>query len=111
MMGGGMFHGVSRGHIDDEVFGSVYKHSVVLRMLPYILPYKKMAVMAFFAMLVFTSTQVAVPWIIKWGIDGFILGDGEFSGLTLVFVIFLIVAGLNWLSNYLQQYATMRNIT
>ena len=31
MMGGGMFHGVSRGHPDEEVFGSAYDHRVVGR--------------------------------------------------------------------------------
>ena len=104
-MTGGMFHGVSRGHVDDEVFGSVYDHHVVMRMFPYILPYKRMATIAFLSMLVFTGTLVAVPWIIKWAIDGYIVGDGEFSGLTLIFILFLVVAVLNWGSNYLQQLA------
>ncbi len=105
MTGGDMFHGVSRGHVDDEVFGTVYSQRVVLRMLPYILPYKHFAIIATFAMLVFTVTQVAVPWIIKLGIDDYILGDGDFNGLTWVFGLFIGVAVLNWASNYGQQLA------
>ena len=103
--GGGMFHGVSRGHVDDEVFGSVYNRRVVLRMLPYMFSYKGLAAVATVAMLVFTGTQVAVPWIIKVGIDNYILGDSDFRGLTWLFALFIAVAALNWGANYLQQLA------
>ena len=107
MTSGDMFHGVSRGHVDDQVFGTVYSQRVVLRMLPYILPYKHFAIIATFAMLVFTVTQVAVPWIIKLGIDDYILkeGGGDFEGLTWVFGLFIGVAVVNWASNYAQQLA------
>ena len=104
-MGGGMFHGVSRGHIDDDVFGSVYNQRVVSKMFPYIMPYKHLAIVSTIAMLIFTATQVSIPLIIKWGIDGFIIGEGNFSGLSFVFGIFLAVAAVNFASNYAQQLA------
>ena len=108
MMGGsrgGMFQGTRRGHIDDEVFGSVYNRRVVLRMLPYMFRYKGFAVIATLSMLVFTGTQIAVPWLVAIGIDEYILSDATFGQLTLIFAVFVGVAGLNWVSNYAQQLA------
>jgi ATP-binding cassette subfamily B protein len=104
MMGGGMFHGVSRGHPDEEVFGDVYDQRVVARLLPYILPYKKLAAVAFIAMLIYTATQVAVPWVIKIAIDDYII-PGNTSGLTWMFVLFLGIAVVNWVVNYIQQFS------
>ncbi|MDP6714871.1 MAG: ABC transporter ATP-binding protein [SAR202 cluster bacterium] len=104
MMGGGMFHGVSRGHPDEEVFGDVYDQRVVARLLPYILPYKTLAAFAFVSMLIYTGTQVAVPWVIKISIDRFIVPK-NFEGLTWMFALFVGIAVVNWIVNYTQQYS------
>lgn len=105
-MGGGMFHGATRGPADEEIFGSVYDQRVVRRMLPYLLPYKRFALVATVAMLVYTGTLVAIPYLIKFGVDGFIVdGDGDFLGLTGVLALFLVTAAANWASNYTQQLA------
>lgn len=102
MMGGGMFHGVNRGHPDEEVFGNVYDQRVVARLLPYITPFKYLTLLAFVSMLIYTGTQVAIPWIIKIGIDRYIIPK-DFEGLTWIFVLFLGIAGVNWVANYAQQ--------
>lgn len=101
-MHGSAFHGVSRGQADEVTFGTVYDRQVILRLLPYVVPYKKMALVATFAMLVYTASQVAIPFIIKLGIDNFIEA-GNFSGLTVLFGVFLAIAGTNWIANYTQQ--------
>ncbi len=100
----GMFHGVSRGHPDEEVFGDVYDQRVVARLLPYILPYKGMASLAVVAMLIYTGTQVAVPWIIKVAIDEYVFLK-DFEGLTWMFALFIGISLVNWLVNYVQQFA------
>ena len=100
----GMFHGVSRGHPDEEVFGDVYDQRVVARLLPYILPYKVLASVAVVAMLIYTGTQVAVPWIIKVAIDEYIFLK-DFEGLTWMFALFIGISFVNWLVNYVQQFA------
>ena len=106
MMHGGMFHGASHGPADEEIFGKVYDQRVVARMIPYILPYKGLAAVATVAMLVYTISLVAIPWLIKIGIDGFIVdGEGDFSGLTVVFAFFIGTAALNYAGNYVQQMA------
>ena len=112
MMGGGgggrhlMTRGESRGHLDDldKEFGSIYDQRVIIRLLPYILQYKLLVVLSFLAMLIYTSTQVALPWIIKVAIDTYII-PANFSGLTLMFGIFIAIAVVNWLTNYYQQFA------
>jgi len=100
----GMFHGVSRGHPDEEVFGDVYDQRVVARLLPYILPYKVVASVAVVAMLIYTGTQVAVPWIIKVAIDEYVFLK-DFEGLTWMFALFIGISLVNWLVNYVQQFA------
>ena len=102
-MGGGMHHGAGRGHPDEEMFGSVYDHRVVARLLPYILPYKRLVVLSIAAMLVYTATQVAIPWIIKIAIDDYIV-ESDFAGLTWLFGIFIAIAAVNWVANYVQQF-------
>ena len=97
-----MFQHVGRGQPDEEAFGKVYDQRVVVRMIPYLLPYKGYAALAFVAMLGYTLTQVAVPWLIKLGIDGFV-NKGDSSGLKWVFALFIGAALVNWVCNYTQQ--------
>ena len=97
-------HSAARGHADEEVFGSAYDQRVILRLGPFIKPYKKMAFISVIAMVIYTFTQVAVPWLIAFAIDDFIM-LGNTNGLTFVVVIFMFVALLNWGTNYLQQFA------
>ncbi|MCH8870100.1 MAG: ABC transporter ATP-binding protein [Chloroflexi bacterium] len=101
-MHGSAFHGVSSGQSDEKTFGRIYDRQVILRILPYVIPYKRMAIVATIAMLVYTASQVSIPFIIKLGIDSFIEAE-DISGLTVLFGVFLAVAGANWIANYTQQ--------
>ena len=65
-MGG---HAASRGHSDEEVFGKAYDQRVILRLFPYVKPFKKLLLISILAMLVYTTTLVAVPWIIAWAVS------------------------------------------
>ena len=49
MMGGMGFNNARRGHPDEEVFGAVYDKKVVRRLLPYILPFKRLAIISAFS--------------------------------------------------------------
>ena len=102
MMGHGMFHDISRGMADEEAFGKVYDQRVVSRLLPYMMGNKHLVGLAVLAMLLYTGTQVAVPWLIKIGIDAFIL-EGDAAGLNWIFGFIMAAALLNWVSNYTQQ--------
>ena len=100
-------HSASRGQADEEVFGSAYDQRVILRLLPYVKPFMKLVIISGISMLIFTFTLVAVPWIIAWAIDDFIL-PGDLDGLVWVSVLFLGIALLNWATNYAQQSAMQR---
>ena len=97
----GAFRGVDRPD-DEEIFGKVYDQRVVRRMIPYILPHRHLLTLATAAMLVYVATLSSVPWIIKLGIDRYVL-NSDFGGLTWLFVILLGVALANWVSGYAQD--------
>ena len=103
MMQGRAFSGRSSGSdVDGETFGRVYDKRVILRLLPYVRPYKKMALFAFIAMLFYTGSQVAIPFLIKLGIDGFI-ERRDFGGLLVVAGAFIVIALGGLVANYFQQ--------
>lgn len=99
--------GADSSVLDEEVFGSAYDHRIVGRLVPYAMPYKHFMAVATVAMLVFAGSQVAVPWIIKLGIDDYIAG-GDLSGLTLVVVLFMGNTVVNLGSSYIQEVAIAR---
>ena len=96
-----------RGTLDEDVFGRVYDHRVITRFISYLLPYKRLVVASTVAMLAFTASHVAVPWIIKIGIDDHIR-VGDFSGLTWVVALFLGNAVLAWGSNLAMELSLVR---
>ncbi|MBG55410.1 MAG: multidrug ABC transporter [Chloroflexi bacterium] len=97
----------ARGHADEEYFGNAYDQRVILRLTPFIKPYRKLAIISIIAMLIYTLTLVVVPWMIGYGIDEFI-ANKDLSRLNILFVIFVIVAVINWITNYIMQYAMQK---
>ena len=93
--------------LEDETFGKPYNHRVVVRLIPYVLPYKGLVAAATIAMLVFTGTQVAVPYLIKIGIDDFIMA-GDLVGLSWIAGLFIANAAVNWIANYSTEVALSR---
>lgn len=103
MMGGSAFSGRSRGgDVDGDTFGRVYDKRVIMRLMPYVRPYRMFAMLAFFAMLVYVGSQIAIPKLLQLGIDGYI-EKGDFRGLLVVGGIFIGVAAAGLAANYLQQ--------
>ena len=107
MMTGWMLGGSTGAQGDEEIFGSVYDQRVVSRMLDYVKPYRRELAIAVAAMLVFTASLTAVPWLIKIAIDDFI-AQGNLGGLWWVVAVFAGLALINWGANYLQQMAMER---
>ncbi|MAO75321.1 MAG: multidrug ABC transporter [Chloroflexi bacterium] len=97
----------ARGHADEEYFGNAYDQRVILRLTPFIKPYRKLAIISIIAMLIYTLTLVVVPWMIGYGIDEFI-ANKDLSRLNILFVIFVIVSVINWVTNYIMQYAMQK---
>ena len=103
MMHGSLMGRGTTGRTSDSesVFGSAYDKRVIARLIPFIKPYKKFTTFAILAMLVFTSSMVAVPFIIGKGLTAVNIGDSEL--LTIWFGALVAAAILNFGSNKLQQ--------
>ncbi len=97
-----IFQGVRSGQADEVAFSGIYNRGVVLRLIPFIAPYKKTTLVAIISMLFYTFTLITIPWLIKLGIDDFI-SNGDIVGLAWIVTLFIITAILNGISNYVQQ--------
>ena len=79
---GGMYAPTTNQLRDETIVGKVYDNRVVRRLLTYIKPYKKDALLSLIAVLVYTAAQVGLPLVImlwiNWGINS---GVGWSPGL------------------------------
>ncbi len=89
---------------DEEMFGALFDGGVVRRFLSYVRPYRNQLWLAIAAVLVVTGAQLAIPLIIRFGIDNVILADdGTATGLALVVAVFAAVISINYAANWLQD--------
>ena len=103
MMGGSAFSGRSSSReVDGETFGRVYDKRVIMRLMPYVRPYRLFAILAFLSMLVYVGSQVAIPFLLGRGIDGYIK-QGDFRGLLVMGGVFIAVALGGMAANFFQQ--------
>jgi ATP-binding cassette subfamily B protein len=108
MMGG--MRGVQSGGIDsptmdnltdENAAGKAYDHRVVIRLLTYIRPYKRDALIALGAVLLYTAGNISIPLLILFSIN-WAINDGEVWRLHIVGLAFLGVTLLHFGANYLQ---------
>ncbi len=86
---------------DESVVGAAYDHKVVMRLMSYIAPYKRYAILAIIAVTLYTAANVCIPYLVQLGIDHAI----KENNLTLLHWIggaFLVVAVVHFGSNYFQ---------
>ncbi|MDH3737687.1 MAG: ABC transporter transmembrane domain-containing protein, partial [Alphaproteobacteria bacterium] len=89
---------------DEEMFGALFDGGVVRRFMTYVRPYRRQLVLAIAAVLVVTSAQLAIPLIIRHGIDNVLLAEGgDTAGLSLVVAVFAAVIAVNYAANWLQD--------
>jgi ATP-binding cassette subfamily B protein len=108
MMGGvrglhaGGMHSPNQDNLSDEGrLGSIYDNRVVMRLLTYVKPYKKDAILSVIAVLTYTAGNVAIPLFILIGIN-WAVEAGSVSRLHLVGLGFLAVTLLHFGANYAQ---------
>ncbi len=115
MMHGGMMGGMMHGSmaprglrragdlVDDIEFGKAYDHAVVVRLLRYLRDHRLRFGMAMAAMLVFSATQLAIPWLVGAAVDVVAPGGSQDIGeLTVLFALFMGNGVLSWGSQWLQ---------
>jgi ATP-binding cassette subfamily B protein len=90
---------------DDEELGRVYDHTVMRRLIPYLKPYKRQAILAMLGMIVFAAATNSQPFLIGLAIDEFI-PSGDMSGLAVIGGILIGLAALGWIGQYTQQVNT-----
>ena len=86
---------------DDSIVGAAYDHKVVLRLMTYIWPYKRDAIIAIIAVLVYTLGNVLVPWLMMIGII-WAVEPGDVSRLHIIGGVFAGVTILHFGANYVQ---------
>ena len=86
---------------DETVAGAAYDHKVVMRLMTYIAPYKRDAILSIMAVTLYTAANVSIPLLVKVGIDDAIKGN-NLSLLHWIGGAFLLVAVVHFLSNYAQ---------
>ena len=86
---------------DEAIVGSAYDHKVVMRLLTYIAPYKRDAILAIIAVTLYTAANVCIPYLVRVGIDDAVKGN-NLALLHWVGGAFLLVAVVHFVSNFLQ---------
>ena len=89
---------------DDD--GQFYDHTVVKRLLKYLKPHWPRLLLTLAAVMVYTGTVVALPWMIAKIIDDYVR-EGDLSGLNVIVPLFLGLA----LLQYGSQYVHMRTMS
>ena len=102
---------LGRSGLDDLVLGKLYDRRVVVRLLGYVLAYKRWTVMAMIGMFGYILTTVSQPLLIAWGINSVISPDDDGSRWQSIHIIGLIFLGnalANMVFNYIQYYFLAR---
>ena len=102
--GGGGLGGIRRmagrlgDWVEDDELGKPYDHKVVTRLLRYVAPYKGLAIIAIIGIVIYTLAVVAVPYMVREGIDAIV--DGDSNGVTVVAVTVVVIALIGWGAQY-----------
>ena len=110
-MGGGvsaMRQAIGPGRLgdDEEILAKPFDNRVIMRLIRYGGPFKKLAVIAAVTMLVYTAALVAAPWLVAIGIAQ--IQDGDGGALDRTAIIFISVALVGWAAQYIHLRAMAR---
>ncbi|MBI3743139.1 MAG: ABC transporter ATP-binding protein [Chloroflexi bacterium] len=95
------------GSDDDlDILGKPYDHRVVARLWRYTRAYRLETILAGVTLMVFTASIVAAPWIVKMCVDA--ISAGHRTRLNLLVGVFLGVAAVGWLMQYINMLLMAR---
>lgn len=94
---------VGSHRIEEEVFGKAYDPKTVRRIWAFVKPYRVKIYLSVAAVLVFTATQLAIPLIIGWAIDGAMVAGGNANNLVWAVAAFAVAVLLNFGASYVQE--------
>ncbi|HET7738569.1 MAG TPA: ABC transporter ATP-binding protein [Tepidiformaceae bacterium] len=103
---GGQAQGPRRGRgsdgWDDDYLGKIYDEQVVKRILPYLLQYKKRALLAFLCMVLNSASSFAQPLVIGLALKAGIDRDERLVGIFLGLMV--VMAAVSFVTQWIQQY-------
>ena len=76
---------------DEQEHRRLSTFQISVRLLSYLRPYWKRLIVVWAAMVVYSGTLVALPWIVKVIIDDIFDGDRDLSGLNVMMLAFGVV--------------------
>lgn len=97
----------SQDAFEEEMFGAAFDGVVMRRFWAFIRPYKRLLAIAIAGVLLFTASQIALPLLIRFAIDG-ALAEGSAALLRTFALAFLAVVVVNYLSNMAQEFIVGR---
>jgi ATP-binding cassette, subfamily B, multidrug efflux pump len=89
--------------IEEEVFGKAYDPKTVRRIWAFVRPYRTKIYLSVAAVLVFTTTQLAIPLIIGNAIDTSLVAGGDPGALLWAVIAFAVAVVLNFGASYVQE--------
>ena len=104
MFGGGGGGGWRRqGRLDeeDDINANIYDKEVVKSLLQMFKPYWKSALFSLIAMLLYSGTVIAIPWLVGRAIDNDVSNSGD-SNLNNIVLLIIIVATFQFVTNQIQ---------
>jgi ABC-type multidrug transport system fused ATPase/permease subunit len=104
---GSMFAPTKDHLSDDAVVGKVYDNRVVMRLLTYLAPYKRDALISLVAVLVYTAANVGLPLVVMFGIN-WAINSGEVWRLHVASLAFFAVTIMHFGANYVQLVSIAR---
>ena len=102
-----MHWNMRRTFTQEERLDRAVGYRVVIRLLGYVRPYKFLAIGSVVAMLLYSATIVANPWLIREAIDTVVEPPGTFS-LTTVVVLMVVNSLVSYVTDYLRLVTLSR---
>jgi ATP-binding cassette subfamily B protein len=94
---------VGSHRIEEEIFGKAYDPHTVRRIWAFVQPYRLRIYLSVAAVLVFTTTQLAIPLIIGRAIDIGMTQGGNATNLTWAVLAFAVVVMINFAASWVQE--------
>ena len=92
---------------DEERLGTTHSYRVALRLLGYARPYTLVICVSMLAMLLYSATIVANPWLIRIAVDG-VVTTGSNSELTIAAIFLVVNAVVGYVTNYIHLITLSR---
>lgn len=99
--GGGGWRRLGRLDEEDDANSNIYDKEVFKSLLDMFSPYRKTALLSLIAMLLYSGTVIAIPWLVGRTIDDHV-NNTQDSKLTMYVSLIVLVAVFQFLTNQIQ---------